>query len=237
MSYDVALNKGERLVRSEKEIMEKNGLDYVSFKQAIAANPDALILDTRENTSKGVVKGAINIGLNSNFSIYTGTVVPHQKTILLIGDCQGTTEQSVIRLLRIGYDNIIGYLQGGIKTWTENGGEFAEMHQISAEEFKKIYEVLDDNSVIVDLRNKAEWGNGAINSAKLIPLRDLEEIILKKDLDHLKNKRIFLHCRTGPRAFIGQSILAKYGFNDVLTVLGGYNKMCELGFKLAPRTA
>jgi hydroxyacylglutathione hydrolase len=236
MGYDVALNKGERLVRSEKDILEQNGLDYSSFKKAIATNPDALILDTRENVSKGVPKGAINIGLNSNFSIYTGTIVHYKKSILLIGDCQGTTEQSIIRLLRIGFDNIIGYLKGGIKTWIENGGETTKMTQISAEEFKKYYDNLGEHSAVLDVRNKAEWLGGALSSSNLIPLRDLEEKIIKKDLDHLKNKKIYIHCRTGPRALIGQSILAKYGFHDVTTVIGGYNKMCELGFKLTPRT-
>lgn len=190
-----------------------------------------MILDTRADLSKGILKNSINIGLNTSFSIYVGTVISPETPLILVSENDQSMEQSIIRLLRVGYDNIIGFLDGGIANWTESA-DFIKINNVSVEDFKKIYEKKNEaDHVILDVRNKPEWNNGVLKNATLISLRDLEEATKTNAISKLKNKKIYIHCRTGPRATIGQSLLLKNGFTNVVQILGGYNEMKEKGIE------
>lgn len=229
MPHDVAANKGEKALASEKEILQKFKKNYAQFKDLIDNNPEAFLLDTREQISNGIVKGATHISFNSTLSIFVGTLVRPEQKILLVCENDEITKQTITRLLRIGYDNILGYLQGGISTWLKSKGAMTPMKIAQGEEFKRLLEEKKSDFTIMDIRNNHEWDAGHLENAKHVQLRDLKEKILNRELDELKEKKIYVHCRGGPRGLAGQSIFLANGFNDVTSIAGGLIKLIELG--------
>jgi len=232
MLHDVGLNKGTKKLRELVDILQKEKKNFKEFQQLVENQKNLVVLDSRNDVStKGFLKNTLNIPLDTTFSIYAGTLIPTDAPIFVIAGCNATTEQTILRLLRVGYDNIVGYLDGGYETWVKNDGGMYDLHAIEAEKFKEIYEK-DKNTIVLDIRNRPEWEDGVLEGAKLLPLRDIEQEILNGNLDNLKNQKIYMHCRSGPRAIIAYSLLKRYGFNNVENILGGYNRMKELGFKM-----
>ena len=232
MTYDVGLNKGTKKLRQLEDIIKKEKKSFKEFQQLVEkSQKNLVVLDSRNDAPiKGYLKNTLNIPLETTFSIYAGTLIKTDAPIFLIAENNAKTEESIIRLLRVGYDNIVGYLEGGYETWVKNDGGLYDLQTIEADKFKEIYEK-DKNTFVLDIRNKTEWEDGVLEGAKLLPLRDLEHEILSGHLDSLKNQKIFMHCRSGPRAIIAFSMLKKNGFNKVANILGGFNRMKELGVK------
>ena len=209
-----------------KQQYKKN---YAQFKELIDNNPEAFLLDTREQISNGIVKGATHISFNSTLSIFVGTLVRPEQKILLVCENDEITKQTITRLLRIGYDNILGYLQGGISTWLKAKGPMTPMKIAQSDEFKKLLEEKKSDFTLIDVRYNHEWDAGHLENARHVQLRDLKEKILNRELDELKEKKIYVHCRGGPRGLAGQSIFLANGFNDVTSIAGGLAKLIELG--------
>ena len=231
MGYDVSLNKGTQTLREIKEIMNSGKKNFAEFKALCQEKKNLVVLDTRDDISKGFLENSLNIGLNMTFSIFVGTLINNESPIFVISENNKKTEEAIIRLLRVGYDKIVGYLDGGFETWTKNNGGLYPLQTIDAEKFKEIYQS-DKNAKILDIRNRVETDDGILSGAKLVPLRDIEHEILKGTFNALKNQKMFMHCRSGPRAIIAYSLFRKYGFQNVVNVLGGFNKMKELGFNI-----
>jgi len=235
MGHDVSLNKGNKKLREVEEIMRNGKKSYQEFQNMLKENKKLVILDTREDISKGLLKNTMNIGLNTTFSIYVGTMIDNEAPLFVVAENQAKTEESIIRLLRVGYDKIVGYLDGGVETWVKNNGGLYNLKTIEAEKFKEIYEK-GSHAVFLDIRNRAEWEDGILKGAKLLPMRDIEEELEKGKLNHLKKENIFMYCRTGPRAITTYTLFDKYGFCNVVNILGGYTKMKELGFNFVKPT-
>ena len=104
---------------------------------------------------------------------------------------------------------VVGYLAGGIKEWINNNGEISKIDKIEPQNFKTIYDEKKESIIIVDVRNKQEYAENSLLNSINLPLIDLERKIMNKELEFIKDKEIFIHCRGGPRGFIGQSILLK----------------------------
>ncbi|QDP85112.1 MBL fold metallo-hydrolase [Chryseobacterium sp. SNU WT5] len=207
--FDSILKKGTRPV---------NAGDF----EKVAEDTGALILDTRSAASfhKGFVPNAINIGLQGDFAPWVGAmIVDVQQPILLVTEV-GNEEEAVTRLSRVGFDHVIGYLEGGFESWKNAGKDVDSVKRISAEIFAT---ELKDDSKVIDIRNETEYAAEHVNEAYSRPLVDINE--WSADLD--KEEHFFLHCAGGYRSMIAASILNSRGIRNFTEVEGGFGKIKE----------
>ncbi len=183
---------------------------------------DALILDTRSNLDfvKGFIPNAISIGINGSFAVWVGALIEdlHQK-IMIIAD-EGKEEEVVLRLARVGYDNCIGYLEGGVETWKNAGKEIDTIESIQASKLKAR---LNETSQIVDVRKPGEYDAEHVEGAISFPLDSINNHLT--DLDAEKEQLV--HCKSGYRSVIAASILKKQGYKNVVDIAGGFQAISE----------
>jgi hydroxyacylglutathione hydrolase len=182
----------------------------------------AIILDTRtaSDFSKEFIPGSVNIGLNGDFAIWAGTLIEFGKPIVLVCQ-QGTEAEAVMRLSRIGYESVKGYLCNGIQAWREKG---LPTESILSLEYMNAMELAAKQHVItLDVRRPGENESLQIDNAIRIPLSDLQDYL--KQLD--KNNYYLVYCAGGYRSMIAASILRKNGFKNVIDLKGGINA-CKL---------
>lgn len=200
-------------------ILEKGlrALNAEEFEVA-AEETEALILDTREaqTFAKGFIPNSINIGLGGQFAPWVGALITDiTQPILLVCD-EGKEEEAVIRLARVGYDNTLGYLKGGIDAWTAEGKQVDLIKSISAEQFADDYKKADID--VLDVRRPGEYDPEHIKNAVNKPLDYINDWTGELD----KNKTYYVHCAGGYRSMIASSILKARGYNNLVEVAGGY---------------
>ncbi|MDO9184852.1 MAG: MBL fold metallo-hydrolase [Bacteroidia bacterium] len=194
--------------------------------ERIADETGALKLDVRGQNvfAKGFITNSINIGIDGGFAPWVGTLIPDiNQQILLITD-EGREEESVIRLARVGYDNTIGYLKGGINAWKDAGKEVDQINSISVQTFVETYRK-DKNINILDVRKKSEYDAEHILDVANLPLDTINEGMPLID----KNKTYFVHCAGGYRSMIYTSILKSRGYNNLINVEGGFKTIIAAG--------
>ena len=202
-------------------------LDAQQFRDVVDRN-HAIILDTRkkEDFVKSFISGSIWIGIEDNFGPWVGALISNlQQPIVFLAD-EGKEEEVVIRLSRVGYDNALGYLEGGIKAWVEAGMENTDcLDEISAEEFSNIY---DTASIItLDVRKESEFESQHVEGAMNFPLDTIH-----KNLDKLdKSKTYYVHCQGGYRSVITASILRARGFQKLINVQGGFGEIGDVSHR------
>jgi glyoxylase-like metal-dependent hydrolase (beta-lactamase superfamily II) len=224
---NVAMNK--KGYDSIDSIMQ-NGLRAMSadeFEQAAEAT-EALILDTRSagEFTKGFVPRSINIGLDGQFAPWVGALIADVKQTLLLVTDPGKEEESVIRLARVGFDNVIGHLKGGFTTWKASGKEVDQIDRITADEFAKR---LLSGDTVLDVRREGEFINGHVKDAKNLALDYIAEWWSSLDA----SQPFFLHCQGGYRSMIAASILKARGIHDFTEIAGGYKAISESGVPVA----
>ncbi len=177
----------------------------------------ALILDTRmpAEYAKGHVPESINIGLNGDFAVWVGTIIDNVPLILVCDE--GKEKESVLRLGRVGYDKVKGFLKGAVNAWQQAGLPVHSIHSIAAEEFARQIEM--GGAQPLDVRNDGEVANGIVKDAITIPLGKLSEKVNMLD----KNAHYYVYCAGGYRSMISSSILEKNGFTHITNVEGGIN--------------
>lgn len=191
--------------------------------EMVAEAHTALILDTRDSGpfSKGFVPQSINIGVEGDFAPWVGAlIVDVKQPILLITD-RGREEEVVTRLSRVGFDNVLGYLDGGIASWKAAGKEIDTVKRISAEEFSK--QVKIGESMVVDVRKESEYEAEHVEEAYSKPLAYINEWV--KDVQ--PQEHFFLHCAGGYRSMMAASILQARGYRNFTEVDGGFNAIAE----------
>lgn len=190
----------------------KKALSPQQLKDAVAK--DAVVLDVRRPEAFGGahVPNAINIGAGTSLSTWAAWVLPYDKPIYIV-DEDGSSQDTVARsLIRVGLDQVAGYLKGGMKTWLEAGFEQGHIQQISVDELQA-----KKDALLLDVRGDGEWKGGHIATAKHIMAGDLP-----KKIDSLpRDKEINIICGSGYRSSISTSILRKAGFEKVVNVVGG----------------
>jgi glyoxylase-like metal-dependent hydrolase (beta-lactamase superfamily II)/rhodanese-related sulfurtransferase len=191
--------------------------------EAYANETRALILDTRpaEVFAKGFIPNSINIGLDGNFAQMVGELILDIKQEILLVTEPGKEEESVIRLSRVGYDNSMGYLEGGISAWIADGRETDAVQRITASDLETVFKAAEP--IIIDVRRKSEYDSEHVLNAINVPLRELN--------DHLaeipKEKPFYLHCAGGYRSMIAASILKARGWDNFVDVRGGFKEIKE----------
>ncbi|WP_460959591.1 MBL fold metallo-hydrolase [Spirosoma litoris] len=182
----------------------------------------ALILDVRpaEEFGKGFIPNAINIGLDGQFAGWAGTLLPDLKQPILLVAPEGRAEEAVLRLARVGFDNCIGYLNGGFAAWQATHREVNTIPSISADAFADLVEHNSSLSVI-DVRRKSEYDVDHVAGAENLPLESIRTSLSHPDSD----KTYYVYCAGGYRSMIALSLLSPLGFTNLFTIAGGFTAL------------
>jgi glyoxylase-like metal-dependent hydrolase (beta-lactamase superfamily II)/rhodanese-related sulfurtransferase len=208
-----------------------NGLKPLTvqeFKEKIATF-EPIILDTRNATvfTQGFVPGSISIGLEGRFAEFAGSILPFDQAILLV--CEpGTEKESIVRLARVGFENIIGHLAGGFNAWATANETIDLIIDVEADELAMDIP-FDPNMVIVDVRKTSEFDKGHIKEALTIPLDELTDPASMANFDD--NQNIYIHCAGGYRSVIASSLIKRQGIHNIRNVIGGFKAISELSDK------
>lgn len=224
---NVRLNK-EGYENVETIIQSAKAFDANTF-ETIANETEALILDVRHQNDfiKGHIPKSIFIGLDGGFAPWVGALILDIKQPILIVAPKGREAETITRLSRVGYDNTIGYLEGGFEAWKTSGKETDSIISISA---KTLEERMTENVPVFDVRKPGEYASEHIENVPSTPLDFLN--------DHLasfpKDQDFYLHCAGGYRSVIAASILKARGYHNIIDVSGGYAAIKQTNI---PRTA
>lgn len=207
------------------ESVLNNGMRAIAVKdfEAVVEETGALILDTRENGAfaKGFIPQSINIGIEGDFAPWVGALIGDVKQPIILVTEIGQEEESVTRLSRVGFDNLVGHLNGGFEAWKKAAKEIDTVNRISAEEFAK--EVKVGQSKVIDIRKDSEYSAEHVEDAFSKPLSSINDWI--KDID--PKEPFFLHCAGGYRSMIAASILQSRGFRNFKEIEGGFNAIAK----------
>ena len=208
-SYDAVVSKANTSL-TIKEVSEK-------------IKGGAFLLDTRTSNEFGkeFIPSSINIGLDGGFAGWVGSLIKFGIPIIIIAD-SGKEQESIIRLARIGYDNIIGYLQGGFDSWKNNNLLLDSINCIEADELESY--IKTGEYTLVDVRNKSEVvATGRLKNSLSISLDEIQNELAQfnKDEDYI------LYCAGGYRSMIAASILKRAGIKNVYSISGGIKKIKE----------
>jgi hydroxyacylglutathione hydrolase len=194
-------------------------LDLAGFKRWIGEE-EAILLDTRSSQVfvGGFVPGSISIGLDGRFAEWAGSLLPFDKPIVLV-TAPGEEKESLVRLARVGFDKMKGYLEGGFPAWQQAGEPIDLIIDVLPDELAMDIP-FDENLVVIDVRRETEFADGHIKDAINIPLQDLADPISMAKLEEQFN--LYVHCGGGYRSIIASSLLKRQGIHNLRNVTGGW---------------
>ncbi|MEQ8240091.1 MAG: MBL fold metallo-hydrolase [Cyclobacteriaceae bacterium] len=228
-AQNVAMNKSGAI--GLDEVLEKGNvaLDVDTF-EAMANHEGALVLDTRspQAFAEDHVPNSIFIGIDGSFAPWVGALIPDlQQPIIFITDA-GREEEIVTRLSRVGYDNTLGYLDGGLAAWKAAGKEVDHVTSIPASEFSEKFSAGDLK--VLDVRKGSEYEAEHVESAQNLPLD-----FISASMNQIDQETVYhVHCAGGYRSMIAASILKSRGFHQIVDVAGGFKAIAETD---VPKTA
>ena len=206
-------------------VMERGmvGLDPEQF-EAIVNGEGAIMLDTRteEEFRDGHVPNSIFVGLHGSYAVWVGTLITDINQPMVVITDPGKEEEAITRLSRVGYDNVLGYLEGGFETWLKSGKEVAGVRQVSAEEYLVLAEKEDLETL--DVRKRSEWEAQHVVDVENFPLDFVNKNM--KDLD--KDTDYYIHCQSGYRSMVASSIIKARGY-EVIDIAGGFEALENAG--------
>lgn len=207
------------------EVMN-NGMQALSleaFKEKM--KQDVVLLDTRDASefADGFVPGAIFIGLEGRFAEWAGSLLPFDKSILLI-TAPGKEKETVTRLSRVGFHKMEGYLEGGFDRWKNANEKIDLLINVEADELMMDLP-FDPNLTVVDVRREGEFANGHLPDAVNLPLSDMTDIAELAQFEETQN--LYVHCAGGYRSVIAASLLKRQGVHNLRNVIGGWDKIKE----------
>ena len=211
-SFETVLNNGMR------------ALSALEF-EAAADTTDAIMLDTRDAAffAKGFIPRSINIGINGDFAPWVGALIKDvNQPILLITEL-GQEEETVTRLSRVGFDNVIGHLKGGFDSWKAANKEIDTVNRITAGQFAKEVNVKADT--VIDVRRESEYRAEHVEESYNKPLDQINGWFAEMDAE----KPFYVHCAGGYRSMIAASILKSRGVHNFKEIEGGFKAIAESG--------
>lgn len=215
---------------SINKIMEQ-GLKALSVQEFVklSSSDNCFILDTRNATvfTNGFVPESISIGLEGRFAEWAGSLLPFNKSILLVTEI-GKEKESIVRLARVGFDKFEGYLDGGFEAWQNAGMKTDMIVDIESDELAMDIP-FDENLIVVDVRKEAEYADGHLKQSINIPLSELTDPANMSNFE--ENHNLYVHCAGGYRSVIAASLLKKQGIHNLRNVLGGWSKIKQLSDK------
>jgi len=212
----------------EDVISSSNNPINIEEFHKLARSGEYLVLDVRHQKDyiNGHVPNSLFIGLNGTFAPWVGALIENiEQKILLISD-QGKEIEAITRLSRVGYDNCVGYLKGGFKSWKVKYSE-EKVESISSQSF---VDTLKLNSIkILDVRKESEYNNNHIEGAKNITLSSLNDKL--ENISNIQDK-YYVHCAGGYRSVIAISILKSKGIHNVIDVAGGFSSILKTNLNI-----
>ncbi|TVZ57542.1 glyoxylase-like metal-dependent hydrolase (beta-lactamase superfamily II) [Flavobacteriaceae bacterium MAR_2010_105] len=195
-------------------------LDPETF-EAMANHEEALVLDVRTEQEfvKGHIPNSIFIGLNGSFAPWVGALITDLKQPIILVVPEGKSKETVTRLSRVGYDNTLGYLKGGIDAWKKSGRDIETLESIGAEDFASIAKKEPVN--VLDVRKDGEYKSTHLENAQHFAL----DYINDNMNDVSKDKTYYIHCAGGYRSVIAASILKARGFDNLVDIAGGFGAL------------
>ncbi|HEX8334723.1 MAG TPA: rhodanese-like domain-containing protein, partial [Segetibacter sp.] len=197
-------------------------LSIDEFKQKI--DEDVIVLDTRKAAefTQGFVPGSISIGLEGRFAEWAGNLLPFNKPMMLVTE-EGKERESVVRLARVGFSKIEGFLKGGYEGWKSAGETSDIIIDIEADELAMDIP-FDDKLVVIDVRKEVEFADGHVKGAVNIPLGTMiDPAVSMGNIEDTDN--LYIHCAGGYRSVIAASLLKRQGIHNLRNVLGGWGKI------------
>lgn len=187
---------------------------------------DTIILDTRQaiEFTNGFIPGSINIGLEGRFAEWAGSILPFNKPIVLITQ-PGREKETIVRLARVGFEKMEGYLDGGFEAWKKAGEEIDMIINVEPDELMMDIS-FDDNLVVMDVRRETEFADGHIKDAINIPLNEMTDPGSMANIEDTHN--VYVHCAGGYRSVIASSLLKRQGIHNIRNVPGGWEQIKEL---------
>jgi len=200
-----------------------HALSPAAFETA-ANETGAIMLDVRnpQAFAQAFVPNSINIGLEGQFAPWVGTLIPDIKHEILIITEPGTEEEVITRLSRVGYDHVIGFLEGGIEAWKKAGKETDSIPGITVDELS-VLQQKDAGINILDVRRNSEYLSEHVIGALNTPLDYVNDAMSQID----RNKTYYVHCAGGYRSMIFTSILRARGFENLVDIKGGFKAIKE----------
>ncbi|RMG64804.1 MAG: MBL fold metallo-hydrolase [Bacteroidetes bacterium] len=188
-----------------------------------AMSEGALVLDTRseEAFSTGHVAGSLFIGLDGSFASWVGTLIEDMKQPIVVITDEGREEEAVLRLARVGYNNALGYLKGGVKAWEAAGHTLATVENMTADQLAELSQ--QGKATIVDVRKPNEYKSEHVVDALSFPLDFINQHLNELD----KDETYYLHCLGGYRSLIAASVLKQNGYTKLVNILGGWRAIQE----------
>ena len=203
-----------------------NGLRPLSVNEfEISADlNNAIILDTREPAIfyKGFIPRSINIGIEGDFAPWVGAIIKDVKQPILLVTQPGLEEETVTRLSRVGFDHVLGYLNGSFEAWQLSNKEIDSVNRITASQFAAEVDLKTD--AVIDVRKESEYNLDHVNEAFNMPLDQINDWFTKLN----SNKTLFIHCAGGYRSMIAASIFKLRGFHQFKEIEGGFKAIAEL---------
>ncbi len=197
--------------------------------ELVANETGALVLDTRAANEfrKAFIPNSINIGIDGSFAPWVGALIPGVAQPLLIVADKDREEEIVTRLARVGYDNTLGFLKGGFKSWLQAGKDIDVIESVSPQELANRYAT--QTLKVIDVRKPTEFAAEHMEGAINMPLDYINDYLAEIP----KEGEVYVHCAGGYRSMIAVSILKARGWNNLIDVQGGFKAMAETSI---PRT-
>ena len=215
---NVELNKSGYL---ESQTILKESLNALEANKVEELIKDVILLDVRNeyDFAKSHIPGSIFIGLDGRFAPWVGELLEDIKKPIILLAPEGREEEAITRLSRVGFDNIKGYLDGGIKSWIESNKKTNSIENIKAQDFISLNSKFDID--VLDVRSQNEYLNGSVNGSLNIPLVNLTDNLIKVN----SNSRSYIYCKGGYRSMIASSILYSNGIKNITNIIGGYDNI------------
>jgi glyoxylase-like metal-dependent hydrolase (beta-lactamase superfamily II)/rhodanese-related sulfurtransferase len=207
---------------SVDDVVTKNNVPLSAEQFRAAKERGALVIDTRKADAfeKGFISGSVNIGLNGQFAVWVGTLVDIKQALLLITD-PGKESESILRLARVGFENVVGYLQGGIESWKES---LETIKSIQPHEMNGLMKTAE----VIDVRKPGEWSAGHVRGAAFLTLANMPA-----NLEALnKSKPYLVYCGGGYRSMTAISLMRKNGFHNLTNIYGGFGAISQAGIEV-----
>lgn len=203
-------------------VIDRNSKPLKESEVQSMMNNGAIVLDTRpaDEFEKGFIHDSINIGLNGQFAVWVGTLIPIGTPLVLVTS-PGKEKESVLRLARVGYESVLGFLEGGIASWR---GKLDKVTSINATEMKNFGKHVE----VLDVRKPGEWSVSHLKDARFTPLADMPGNIESLD----KSDTYIVHCGGGYRSMTAISIMKRKGFENLINVYGGFGAMVNAGLEI-----
>lgn len=213
------------------DTMMQRGLRSLSADalEAAANEAGALVLDTRaaQDFATGFIPNSVNIGIDGSFAPWVGALIPGVEHPLLLVTAPGREEEVIMRLARVGYTNVLGYLEGGITAWKASGKTTDSIKSIPAKEFEAV--LSKEKVTVIDVRKPGEFSAEHVTDALSAPLDFINEHLSEIP----KEGNVYCYCAGGYRSMIANSILRARGWNNIIDVSGGFKAIAETS---VPRT-